>query len=355
MSTSTQAKEAQKIGKKKRHKKSHRVVKSIRYFIGWRMLKLSFFIPHLIPLSWSLSVCKTIGNIAYYFPGGYRRRALANLKLVFGNSKPHSELNDVARKVGIEVTKGVFELVYSMSPRKRELYTSIMIEGREHLDAALRRGKGVIAISAHLGNFTIMEGKLISEGYPFYWVLKLPKDPVISDYLKTKMAQYNWKFIFAEPTIVSQKEIIRCLRRNEIVGLIVDEDQKAGGIPLKFMGQEIAMAPGPAILAKRTGATLLPMFIIRRDDNSHKIIIEPPIENFEDTSKDRSVILLTMKLARIIESFIHRYPTQWYWVNKVHRHTGYHTRLKRLTDLAIRSTKEGESRSPGRSFFSKEM
>jgi KDO2-lipid IV(A) lauroyltransferase len=98
------------------------------------------------------------------------------------------------------------------------------------------------------------------------------------------------------------------------------------------MGQTVSVAPGPAILAKRTDAAILPLFIIRQPDNSHKIIIEPPVERVEDTSQDRSVVLLTMKLARIIESYIAQYPAQWYWATKPHRHTRYHPRLKKALD-----------------------
>jgi len=347
LSTAALPQETQKGKKKKRHKRSHRVVKSIRYFIGRRMLTLFFLIPSLIPLTLAHKLSTLIGKIGYYFAGAYRRQVLTNLKLAFGNGKPQSELDGIALKVGIEVTKTVFEFVYSLTPRNRALYTSIVIEGREHLDAALRRGKGVIAITAHLGNFFIMEGKLIAEGYPFHWLLKLPKDRGIASYLKAKMAQYNLQFIRAEPAVVSQKEIIRCLRRNEIVGITLDQNQKEGGIPVRLMGQEIAVAPGPAILANRTDATILPLFIIRRHDNSHKIIIEAPVEKFEDTSKNRAVILLTMKLVQMIESYIHQYPTQWYWVNKLHRHTRYHPRFKELTDSVNGSAEEQEVYSSG--------
>ncbi|MBW1678817.1 MAG: lysophospholipid acyltransferase family protein [Deltaproteobacteria bacterium] len=315
--------------KKPRHKKTHRVAKSIRYLIGGIVIRIFFFIPYLLLLSRALSLSKLIAKIGYYIPGGYRRQALANLRLVFRNEKSHSELSEIARKIGVDTIKGAFELAYSFSPRKGELYSSVDIEGIEHLKAALNRGKGVIALSAHLGNFTVMGGKFNSEGYPFYMVLKLPNNPGISEYLKMQMERHNVKFILADPTIVSYKEIIRCLRRNEIVCLIADGDQKVGGIPVNLMGREIAIPPGPAILARRTGAVILPMFIIRQQDDSHKIIIETPVEMGEDESPDRAVVQLTIKLTRIIESYIHQYPTQWYWVNKKHRHNRYREKLGR--------------------------
>jgi len=300
------------------HSRTHRITKAVRYFIGLRIIKLLFSLPSFLPLARALSLSKIIVKIGFPFAGEYRRQALENLKLYYGNEKSPSEIKKMVEEIGIDATKGAFETIYSVSPRKEEIYSTIFIEGKEHLDAALSKGKGVIALSAHLGNFAVMRGKLISEGYPFYLVIKLPRDPGISQYFKKKMEQYNLRFILADPATVSQKEILRTLRRNEVVCLIIDGDQKRGGVPLMLMGQKIAMPPGPAILAQRTGATVLPMFIIRQKDNSQKIIIEPPVDLIEDKDQDKAVALLCQKFAAILETNIKKHPTQWYWINKKH-------------------------------------
>lgn len=332
--------DAQKMNRKNGKRRFHRTTKAIRYFVARRMLALFFSLPAVIPLSLAHALSAVIGRIGYYFPGTYRKQAMANLRLAFGEKKSPFELRCLMRQVGVEVTKTVFELVYSLNPQKGQLYASVTIEGREHLDAALRKGRGVIAITAHLGNFFIIEGKLIAEGYPFYWVLKLPKDRGVAGFLETRMVHHGIRFILAEPDASSQKELIRCLRGNKIVGITLDQDQKAGGIPMKIMGQKVSIAPGPAILAKRTGATILPLFIIRQSDNSHKIIIEPPVERVEDMSPEHSVVLLTMKLAQIIESYIIQYPTQWYWATKPHRRARYHPKFKAVIDHITRAEKE---------------
>ena len=303
---------------KNHHSRTHRVAKAVRYFIGLRIIKLLFSLPSFLPLTRALSLSKFIVKIGSPFAGEYRRQALKNLKLYYKKERSFSEIKKMAEEIGVEATKGAFETIYSVSPRKEELYSTITIKGKEYLDAALNKGKGVIALSAHFGNFAVMRGKLTSEGYPFSLVIKLPRDPGISQYFKMKMKQYNLKFILADPATVSQKEILRTLRKNEIVCLIVDGDQKIGGVPVMLMGQEIAMPPGPAILARRTGAIVLPMFIIRQKDNSQKIIIEPPVDIMENEDQNKAVTLLCQKFATIIETAIKKYPTQWYWINKKH-------------------------------------
>ena len=309
---------------KNHHSRTHRIAKAARYFIGLRIIKFLFSLPSFLPLTWALSLSKFIVKIGSPFAGEYRRQALENLKLYYGKEKSSSEIKKMTEEIGIDATKGAFETIYSVSPRKEEIYSTITIEGKERLDTALSKGNGVIVISAHLGNFAVMMGKLIAEGYPFNLVLKLPRDPGISEFFKQKMKQYNLHFIVADPVSVSQKEILRTLRKNSIVCLIVDGDQKRGGVPVMLMGQEIAMPPGPAILARRTGATVLPMFIIRQKDNSQKIIIEPPVDVIDDEDQGKAVALLCQKFAAIIETNIKKYPTQWYWINT--KHTSHHLR-----------------------------
>ncbi len=303
---------------KNHHSRTHRITKAARYFIGLRIIKLLFSLPSFLPLARALSLSKIIVKIGSPFAGEYRRQALENLKLYYKKEKSSPEIKKMVEEIGIDATKGAFETIYSVSLRHDEVYSKITIEGKEDLDAALDRGNGVIVISAHLGNFAVMMGKLIAEGYPFNLVLKLPRDPGISHFFERKMKQYNLHFIVADPVSVSQKEILRTLRRNEVVCLIVDGDQKRGGVPVMLMGQEIAMPPGPAILAQRTGAPVLPMFIIRQKDNSQKIIIEPPVDVIDDKDQDKAVALLCQKFAAIIETTIKKHPTQWYWINKKH-------------------------------------
>ena len=106
--------------KTKRHKKSHRIAKSIRYYAARRMLALFSFLPSVISLSLAQRLSTIIGRIGYYFPGTYRKQAMANLKLAFGEKKSLAALRQLMRKTSVEVTKTVFEFVYYLS---REAYS----------------------------------------------------------------------------------------------------------------------------------------------------------------------------------------------------------------------------------------
>lgn len=286
-----------------------------------------FSLPRFIPLSRARSLSTFIVAVGALYRGTYRRLALAHLAEYYRDEKTASELRKMLKNIAAETTKNAIEAVYAVSDRKHELYCPMVITGRGYLDQALREGKGVIAVSAHIGNFAVMGGKLLSEGYPFRLVLKLPKDPWMAQYFAGKMEEHGLVFISAGGDSFPHKEILRALRKNEIVGLISDGDQRMGGVPVEFMGRELAMPPGAAVLAQRTGAVILPMFIIRRPDDSHQIFIEPPLEAGGGERADDIVQCFCQKAAQVMESYIRRYPTQWYWVNTTHRHARYHTRV----------------------------
>lgn len=304
--------------------KARKKGKALRYFLGRHIVKVMFSLPRFIPLSCARSLSTFIVAAGALYRGTYRRLALAHLAEYYGDEKTPSELKTMLKSIAAEITKNAIEAVYAVSDRKHELYGPMPITGREYLDQALRQGKGVIALSAHIGNFAVMGGKLLSEGYPFRLVLKLPKDPWMARYFAGKMEEHGLVFISAGGEAFPHKEILRALRNNEIVGLISDGDQRVGGVPVRFMGRDLAMPPGAAVLAQRSGAAILPMFIIRRPDDSHQVFIEPPLEARKDESSQDMVLSFCQEAARIMESYIRRYPAQWYWVNTTHRHGRYH-------------------------------
>ena len=95
-----------------------------------------------------------------------------------------------------------------------------------------------------------------------------------------------------------------------------------------FFGQKASTAIGPAVLALRTGAPIVPVFIIRENDNTHTIIIEPEIEYEPSGDPDRDIYTITSTFTRIIESYVRRYPSQWPWISNRWREKPPRKRVK---------------------------
>ncbi|MDO9124225.1 MAG: lysophospholipid acyltransferase family protein, partial [Deltaproteobacteria bacterium] len=119
-----------------------------------------------------------------------------------------------------------------------------------------------------------------------------------------------------KPTFSSLKKSLNCLRRNEILYLIADEQQRRGGVPIPFFGQVAFTPTGPAILSLKMGAPILPMFILRENGTPKRLVIGPPIEIERTLHLEKDIETLTAKFTRVIEGAVRQYPGQWSWLNR---------------------------------------
>ena len=192
----------------------------------------------------------------------------------------------------------------------------IHLVNKEHLDTALVKGNGVILISAHFGNFPLLLARLSLEGYKASGIMRPMRDERVEKIFVKKRQKYNVKTIYSQPRTVCVEMVIRTLRNNEVVFIPIDQNFGTGGVFVDFFGQKAATATGPVVLAQRTKAALLPCFIIRQPDDTHRIVFEPQLELGEGKTPQETVLINIQRLTSIIESYIRKYPAQWAWIHR---------------------------------------
>jgi KDO2-lipid IV(A) lauroyltransferase len=263
-------------------------------------------------------MAKIIGTIVFFLIRKYRERVINNLSVAFGKEKNRVEIEAFAREVFFHFTLTPLEAVYLMAntlPFERFIL-KIKIKGKEYLEAALAKKKGVIALGGHLGAFTLLGTRLAVEGYPINFMINQKNFPKLWKRLNAYQAITGQKILEPKTTTNSIKKSLNCLRRNEILYLIADEYQRRGGIPVPFFDQTAYTPPGPAIFSLKTGAPILPMFVLRENRIQWTLVIGHPIE-IEKTSDDKKNIeILTAKFTRTIEDVVRQYPSQWPWLNR---------------------------------------
>ena len=293
----------------------HELKKRINDCVGWLVLRpLYAIVPHL-PLRISYALAEKLGLFAYLTLFPYRKRVLENLRVAFRKEKGDKELKVIAREMSIHMVKGAVELLYSCSPSMEKIFARVKVIGKENLDSARTKKRGVVAISSHLGNFTLLGRRLEKDGYPFYTLRKDPKGPLLTRFYRTLERIYGGRFIYVEPWKECLRTMMDCLRNNEIVCFIPDENKRHGGVKVDFFGQKASTAIGPAVLALRTGASIVPVFIVREKDDTHTIVIEPALNCEISGDQDKDVYLLTSAYTRIIEAYVKRFPAQWPWIS----------------------------------------
>ena len=288
----------------------------LRGWLGVMAIWLCYLLIPLLPLKVSYAIACTLSHISLRFLKKQRNTILGNMDVAFGNKMNEEEKMAIASEMVTNVLKGLFEGFYISSLFRKKVDSIVTIEGREHLDQALARGKGVIALSAHFGNFTMLGTVMIKEHYPFHMVIRHPKSKPVAKAFQMFRDLSGQKTIATQPWRECLRKILSCLRNNEIICLITDENKRRGGVKVGFFGQDSPTAMGPAIFSLRTGAAIVPMFIIRQKDDTHKIIVEPPLEFNLTGNQAEDILHITSIFTERIEWYVRTYPTQWFWLNR---------------------------------------
>lgn len=297
-------------------------LKKIMYGFGDSFLNglLTFSLPifrHLSPKG--LTFIATItGAVVFQLVKKYRERVVGNLSMAFQKEKTIEEIKKLAKEVFFHFTLTPLETVYLIAnafPFERFIL-KIEIKGKEHLEMALAKRKGVIALGAHLGGFTLLGTRLAVEGYPVNIMINQEGFPKLWKRLNNYQGIVHQKIFSPKPFTTSIKKSLNCLRRNEILYLVADEQQRRRGIPVPFFGVKAFTPSGPAIFSLKTGAPILPMFVLREDKIRWTLVIGPPIQIEQTSNEKKDIENLTKYFTKVIEDFIRQTPSQWTWLNR---------------------------------------
>ncbi len=294
---------------------SKKIRTTIARFLGWLGLVLCSLIIKAIPGRLIYGFAKNLAALGHLLAVKQRKIALDSLRIAFGSSKSDREIEQIAKDCFIHMAKSGVELIF-LTARPALLEKRMKLVGQQHLDQALARGKGAILVSAHFGNFPLLLARLSCAGYTAGGIMRPMRDQRVEKLFLTQRKRYNIKTIYSQPRNVCVDTTIRSLRNNEIIFIPIDQNFGTGGVFVDFFGSKAATATGPVVLAQRTGAALLPCFIVRQPDDTHTIFFEPPLVLTEGKDPRETVALNIQSLTGIIERYIRLYPAEWGWIHR---------------------------------------
>jgi KDO2-lipid IV(A) lauroyltransferase len=269
-----------------------------------------------LPYSAVRLLARMLVAVGFRFVIKQRRIACESLQIAFGAEKSPQEIQGIVRRCFANLGQGMVEMLYFMAhPALTD--EKVSFEGRHHLDEAIKQGRGVIAVTAHFGNFPLMMLYCARQGYKTSAIIRPARDRELEDYLLRKRTACGLKTIYAVPRRECVVNSLKALSGNEILFIPLDQNFGAdGGVFVDFFGQKAATATGPVVFARRSKAPILPMFIIRQDDDTHKIVIEPPLVFEEGPDEPQEIIVNTARITKLIEQYIRRYPQEWGWMHR---------------------------------------
>jgi Kdo2-lipid IVA lauroyltransferase/acyltransferase len=261
----------------------------------------------VLPESWGRAACAGLGRLGHATVERDRILARANLARVHPEWTEDA-VNAAARRVFEEIGRNAYDFVRypDLPPDTRA--SLVHMVGREHLDAALSRGRGAVVVSGHLGSWELLAATLVREGFPLKVLARSLREPRL-DHLLTAHRLRMGVETFKGPGL--PVSAIRHLRSGGLLGIVMDHRLKRGGVEVTFLGQATRMADGPARIARAAACPLIPMGIHRLPDHRHRATVLPPVDP-SALGTDRDV---TQVLARSLERLIAAAPEQWMWIH----------------------------------------
>lgn len=241
-----------------------------------------------------------------------RHRISRHLKLVYGDRLTDSERKNVGRSFFVKSGKNLVDLLRCPRHYHTEIAPLIELEGLEHFDRAYNRGKGVIGISGHIGNFEMLAIVFAQFGYKAAAIGREMYDPKLDELLVARR-RANGVTNFA--TTDSPRGILKWLKDGGVIGVLIDIDSiriRSEFVPV--FGRPALTPVGQTIIGLKTGAAFVPAVCVRTENDGYKIIVKPEIPVEPSGDFDHDVIAVTAACSRALEPIIDQYRDQWIWL-----------------------------------------
>lgn len=250
-------------------------------------------------------------GVLIYALGIRRRVVLDNLRLAFPE-KPEAERRAIARATYRHLGEMIPEFLRVPYLSREELTGLFDYEGWEGLERAWAAGKGVIACTAHFGQFDLLAAAHNLRGYPITTISR-------------KMAVGFWKGTRARAGVQeiyvkrggTLAAAVRALKAGRVLGYVIDQSEASkSAVYPTFFGVPVATAATPAVLARRTGAAVVFVISVPQPDGRHRVVIEGPLAVPDTGDLSRDALAFMQDLNDRLERWVRQAPEHWYWLHR---------------------------------------
>jgi KDO2-lipid IV(A) lauroyltransferase len=241
-----------------------------------------------------------------------RHRITRHLSLVYGDRLTREEQRAIGRRFFVNSGKNLADVLRCRRHYDNEIKPLITVEGLEHFDRAYKRGRGVLGITGHIGNFELLAVYFASLGYNAAAIGREMYDRRLDEML---VAQREALGVTNIATTDSPRRIIAWLKQGGVLGVLIDIDSirvRSEFVPV--FGRPALTPIGQSIIGLKTGAAFVPVACVRTEDNRYHVIVRPEIKIEPSSDFDRDVKRVTAACSRALEGIIERYPDQWIWM-----------------------------------------
>ena len=280
------------------------------YALAWPILKALEWLP----LALARLLAHLLATLAHALTPKWRDIADRNLRLAFP---------EMAQPRRAQIIRGCYQhlgrvlLFVARAPRigLHNIEDWLEYDGYDHYAEAHERGRGVLYLTAHLGNWEMSAYAHCLHGHPLHVVGRTLDNPYLDRYVEHRRVLSGNQLIRKE---AFGRRALRALANNEDVGVLADQNAAGeDGVFVDFFGHKASATSSVAKIAMRTGAPVVPGFAFWNEQRRIYVLrFSPPVEMVSSGDKDADLVENTQRCQKVIEQAIREYPEQWLWIHR---------------------------------------
>jgi KDO2-lipid IV(A) lauroyltransferase len=292
---------------------------SLRHRVEYAALRAFAGLVALLGVRGGYALAKCVGSLVHRVDGRHRRVARSNLREHYRDAQGRALSEEQVRRVARDVFRHLATCAVEMiqlprETRRRGIADIVRVGGREHVEAAAARGKGVVLVTAHVGNWEILGEVCRGTGLELTTVYRPLDNPLLDRWVRATRAAQGQEMVSKRGAL---RPLLRTLRDGGVVVLLVDQDSKSHGVFAPFFGAPASTIPTPAELALRTGAAIITAFSTRTGPGFRfDAWVDPAVEVVPTGDHEADLLRITTEVNRRVEAAVRRAPEQWLWVHR---------------------------------------
>ncbi len=259
-----------------------------------------------------------LGSAMYSLIPMRRRIVMENLRQVFGDRLGEPELRRLARCAYGHFAKTVAENLAMLVSSERRIAGQVDVIGVEHVLKAAGQGKGVLILTGHFGNWELSAVAAMLQFRKYqnrFHVIRKSLAPGLEDMVFGRFRKTGLRIISPANALIG---IFDALEKNDVVIFIMDQHQVVGSkaIAVEFFGREAGTNRSLALVARKSGAPVVPASSYRKPDGRHVMQFYPPLEWISTDSSREEIYRNTLGYNQVLEKFVLDHPDQWLWIHR---------------------------------------
>jgi len=287
-------------------------MKKFRYFLEYILSIGLGRVLRLLPRRTVLFVGARAGDFIYYCVPIRKNLTIEQIARAFPE-KSRREVAAVCREAYRNLAMNGLEHLCLPTLSTEELLDIVTLRDEELLKEAYSRGKGVIFVGGHFGNWEYMGAAISAKDYPLTYVVAGIANPYIDDMVNRHRTNAGIRILTKGMPI---RAMLKTLRDNGAMAMLMDQDAGRNGTFVDFFGRKCSTPKGPALFALKTGAAVLLVSSIRQGDGSLRGVFEEVEIDHERGVSEEHLHEIMQRCTARMEEYIRKYPGQWLWMHR---------------------------------------